>query len=292
MTLAADSRVVLATRARSFRWAAAFLPEGSHDEAAILYAFCLEVDDAADESGSREEAERALAVIEGGLAGEPANPVVTAVRERIDGKAIRGYAVRDLIAGARSDLDQVQVADDGELIRYAYRVAGTVGLMMCPVIDVQDPEAFPHAIDLGIAMQLTNICRDVLEDAQMGRVYLPATRLLAAGTSPEAIVDGTVDREAVATVVCDVLALAETHYRSGEAGLRFIPWRPRLAIAIASRLYRAIGLRLARSGGDSLRGRTVVPWWEKLMWVVVAIISWPLPKTGGASDDARRYART
>ena len=86
-------------------------------------------------------------------------------------------AAFELIKGVRSDLDEQILQDEAELLTYAYRVAGTVGLMMCQVLRVEDARAIPHAIDLGIGMQLTNIARDVKEDAERGRVYIPATVL-------------------------------------------------------------------------------------------------------------------
>lgn len=161
------------------------------------------------------------------------------------------------------------MADDAELVRYCYRVASTVGLMMCGVLGVRCREALPHAIDLGIAMQLTNICRDVAEDAARGRVYLPAERLRSAGIDPEDVVRGTADPERVASVVRSVLALADRYYRSADGGMRDIPWRFRPAILVASRTYRAIGVRLRRRRPTA--GRTVVPWPEKLAWSAAAV---------------------
>ena len=124
-------------------------------------------------------------------------------------------------------------------------------------------------------MQLTNICRDVREDAAMGRVYLPASRLRAVGVDPDDLVRGRADREAVARVVVDLLELAERYYASADAGMRYIPARPRLAILVASRVYRAIGRRLLhRHAADALHGRTVVPAGSKLVLVVAAVLTW------------------
>jgi 15-cis-phytoene synthase len=177
----------------------------------------------------------------------------------------------ELIAGVRSDLERVRMETDAELLRYCYRVASTVGLMMSAVLGVRRREALPHAVDLGIAMQLTNIARDVAEDAAMGRVYLPAERLRRAGVDPEALVAGTADRARVAQVVCQLLELADAYYRSADGGMRDIPLRVRPAILVASRVYRAIGVRLRRRGADALAGRTVVPWHEKLFWASRAL---------------------
>jgi phytoene synthase len=147
--------------------------------------------------------------------------------------------------------------------------------MMCAVLGVRDRRGLQHAVDLGIAMQLTNICRDVKEDAAMGRVYLPADRLAAAGVEQAALVAGEADREAVAAVVAQLLELADHYYASADVGMRYIPWRPRLAIFVASRVYRAIGVRLRqRHACDALVGRTVVPFGAKVFWTLCALAAW------------------
>lgn len=279
----AESRAVLARHARSFDLAGRFLPPARRDAAAVVYAFCRAVDDAVDEAATRAEGASELSALERELRGEaPARPLVAYFGELLDGWRVpRGVAL-ELITGVRSDLGAVEIAGDAELIRYCYRVAGTVGLMMCGVIGVRDASAFPHALDLGVAMQLTNVCRDVAEDARRGRVYLPAARLRARGVEPAALLAGEAPRAAAAAVVLDLLALAEEYYASAHAGMRWIPWPSRLAILVASRVYRAIGRKLRRAGGDALAGRTVVAPIEKLAWVGSALASfarslvWPV----------------
>jgi 15-cis-phytoene synthase len=269
----AESRAILATHARSFRWAAAFLPADRRDDAAVLYAFCRAADDAVDEAPNRDQAAAALGELAHGIdAGGP--PVASALREVSLRRGIALDAARQLVEGLSGDLEPVCIADDEALLRYCYHAAGTVGVLMSPLLGVGDPHALPHAVDLGIAMQLTNICRDVAEDAARGRVYLPRRRLERAGTSPEAILAGRAEPDRVAAVVLDLLDLADDYYRSADAGMRFISARARLAIVVASRIYRAIGWRLRRAGGDALAGRTVVPGYEKLLWVFVAIAIW------------------
>jgi phytoene synthase len=164
--------------------------------------------------------------------------------------------------------------------------------MMCAVLGVRDPRAWRHAVDLGIAMQLTNIARDVLEDARLARVYLPAERLRVYGVAPEDLVRGDADPEAVSLVVSEVLTIAEDYYRSGDAGMRFLPPRPRWAILIASRLYRGIGRRLRRRHqSNPLAGRVMVPWLEKLALIGSATLSWlrlsiwPRPRPGDENRD-------
>lgn len=281
--LVAACRSVMATHARSFDRAAAFLPPATRDQVAVLYAFCRLVDDSVDEAPDRASAERAIAALAAELdaASSPAaarpddvapRPVVRAFAAAVADAPLALDAARALIAGVASDVGPVRVADDRALARYCYHVAGAVGVMMCPVLGVADPRALPFAIDLGVGMQLTNICRDVLEDAHADRVYLPATRLARRGLSPEDLVAGRAPAGQVAGVVAELLALADRHYASADAGLRYIPAAPRQAILVASRLYRAIGLELlARRAGDPLRGRVIVGPAAKARWILRAL---------------------
>lgn len=262
----------LAAGSRSFWFAGQFLPAGSRADAAMLYAFCRLVDDTADSAPHAGAARDGLRALDEELEGRRvARPEVARLLEVARRRSVDLRYAHELIEGVRSDLDPVRVEDDRALLRYCYRVASTVGLMMCGVIGVTAAEALPFAIDLGVAMQLTNIARDVAEDARIDRVYLPARRLAAQGVERAEPARVLEEREAVRAVVAELLGLAERYYRSADAGLRFIPLRTRLAIAIAARVYRAIGLRLLRQGGDPLNGRTVVPGWEKVLWMFAAI---------------------
>jgi len=271
---------VLARHGRSFHLASHFLPRFARDDAALLYAFCRYVDDIADESPDRLEATRGLQAIRSDLhAFHPRDELVHSLVERARINRLDLEAADQLVEGVSSDLTHVRVPNDRALLRYCYRVAGTVGIMMCAVLRVRDPRAIHFAIDLGIGMQLTNICRDVREDASMGRVYLPQTRLLAAGTSPEALQQNEADPEAVTAVVRDLLALAEKYYASADLGIRAIPMPARMAILVASRVYRAIGLRLLSvHDGNPLHGRTIVPRFGRLLWVGKALIQLCRPR--------------
>lgn len=267
-----QSRAILNHHSRSFSWAATFLPPDRRDEAALLYAFCRRVDDAVDEAPDDEAAAENVRRINAELAGraEP-DELMGGFLQMADRRGVDLQAARELVAGVASDTGTVLLPDDRALIRYCYRVAGTVGLMMCPVIGVDDPRAVPFAIDLGIGMQLTNICRDVLEDADRGRVYLPQTRLKLMGTGQQSLLDGDVRPDRLAPIVRDLLDLADRYYASADRGMRYIPARSRLAILAASRIYRAIGVRLRRThGANPLHGRTVVPAWQKTRWMAEA----------------------
>ena len=267
-----ESIQTLAVHGRSFRWASFFLPKDRREAAAVVYAFCRLVDDSMDEAPSPEEGAVALAELEAELRGErPARPLVAAFTQLCETWNIPIDAAHELIIGVQSDVGDVLLESDHDLIRYCYRVAGTVGLMMCGVLGVTDKDALAHAVDLGVGMQLTNITRDVKEDAAMGRSYLPADRLAAAGGAQEALIDGTTAAGPVMRVTADLLALGERYYESADAGMRYIPARSRVAILVAGRIYRSIGWRLLRRGGNPLEGRTVVPWTEKLVRVVQAL---------------------
>ncbi|MGF1502303.1 MAG: phytoene/squalene synthase family protein [Paracoccaceae bacterium] len=261
---------ILARHGRSFAWAARFLPREQARNATRLYAFCRTVDDLADREGGPTAAAR-LDRLSRSLGTErPREPLARAfaVLDRDVGLTVS--AARQLIDGVSSDLSPVRVGDQSDLLRYAYRVGGTVGILMCDVLGVHDPKARRHAVDLGIAMQLTNIARDVGEDAMAGRRYLPARWVLA---EPAEILRPTPELEAsIRRCVLRLVALSEHYYASGAAGLRYLPVQPRLAITVAAQLYRAIGTRLSQRGGDYLSGRTVVPHWRKIALTLGAAV--------------------
>lgn len=258
--LVAQCQAIMRRHAKSFSRAARFLPERLKEPVAVLYAFCRIADDAVDTAPSPELARAAAEQLEAELSNpEGARPVVKAFAEWSRERPLARAAARELLHGIGGDVGAVRVEDDAELLRYAYRVAGAVGLLMCEVFGVDDPNAYPHAIDLGVAMQLTNICRDVAEDATLDRVYLPRQRLAKVGTTPEALIAKSAPPTAVAPVVLDLLALADHYYASAERGMIYLPPEARTAILVASRLYQAIGFELRLIGGDALRGRMVVP---------------------------------
>lgn len=276
------SYLTLERKARTFSLASRLLPRRARDDAALVYAFCRLVDDTADEAVDRRaaavELDRLLAELDGR---RPARPLVGAFLDAAARLDLPLQAAAELIDGVRTDLGRVRIADDDELLRYCYRVAATVGLMMCAVLRVRDPAAHPHAVDLGVAMQLTNIARDVAEDARRDRVYLPTERLRRRGVEPGSLVDRSADRGQVAAVVLEVLDLADGYYRSADGGMRDIPWQPRQAILVASRVYRAIGVTLRRGAGDALAGRTVVPLAGKLGWTARALLDGLHPRILG-----------
>jgi phytoene synthase len=270
----ADALLALANGSKTFAFAGWFLPAERRIDAARLYAFCRYVDDLADDAPDLETARVSLARVRAELRGEAtAGPIVAALVDLLTRCRVDIGIAEALVDGVASDLQEVRLADDAALLRYGYRVASTVGLMMCGVLGVDNDEAGPFAVDLGIAMQITNICRDVAEDARRGRVYLPRTRLQAAGVGFEPS-DVLAHPEGVRRVVLDLLSLADRYYASADHGMRFIPARARLAILIASRTYRAIGTVLRARAGDALAGRVFVPLGRKLWMAFDGVVAW------------------
>jgi len=272
----AAAEATLARQGRSFHWARRLLGATHADRATRLYAFCRRLDDLVDEAASPEEARVALAAADRAIAdGRSDNPVLSDGLALMRECGIEPGIVRELIAGMASDAETVRVADEAELLRYCYRAAGTVGLMMCRVLDAPEPAAAAHAVDLGIAMQLTNLCRDVAADARMGRRYLPAS--LVGDIAPADLIEPSPALQpALRAAVARLLALAEVYYASGEAGLPFLPVRARAGILVAGRVYRAIGHRLATCEHAYWEGRAFVPDWRKATITLTALTTQPL----------------
>jgi phytoene synthase len=273
---------------RSFALAARLFDSERREDAARVYAFCRMVDDLADEGVNPRLAGRRLERIRCALCSRTScDPVTDAFLLAAERNGIELEHALLLVGGVESDLSRRVVEDDRDLLRYCYRVAGTVGLMMCPLIGVRSGQALPFAIDLGIAMQLTNICRDVAEDARRGRIYLPRVRLEGARIEPRALLEGKpLDRSSLAFVVSGLLELAERYYESGIDGFRFIPGRARAAIAVASSVYRAIGRKLERRGCDPLLGRTFLSAAQRSLVASVALLRLLAPRRGRPHDPA------
>ena len=252
------ARQTLAAKGKTFDWACRLLGQKHADRATRLYAFCRHVDDLADEARDAPEARTLLEEVSEAIRRQrSADPVVADALCLMDECGIAPEISLALLDGLQADLESVRFRDEAELLRYCYRVAGTVGLMMCDVLEVTDPEALPFAVDLGVAMQLTNISRDVVADARLGRRYLPAS--LVGELSPEALVHPSpATRELVREGVRRLLAMADTYYASGEHGLRALPIRARYAIRVAGRVYQAIGGRLRARELDVWAGRARV----------------------------------
>lgn len=256
-----------AHHAKSFRLAANFLPKDNIDDIAVVYHFCRLVDDAVDEAPSIAVAHQNLNEITERLHSD-AQSQLDLFKNVMVRHNLPIHAVEALMQGCESDLHPVRVETSVELAQYCYQVAGSVGEMMSPLLNVSSAEAAQYAIDLGLGMQITNICRDVLEDAERGRVYIPAVWLRDVGLSSVDMLSPDVDEQRIAAVIDRMLQAAEICYRRAFIGCRFIPFRNRLGILIARRVYRAIGLKLQRKHqSNPLHGRTMLTKWEKIVQV-------------------------
>lgn len=261
-----DALVSLKRNGKTFWFASLFLPKQMATDAAILYSFCRSLDDLADQttaSGLSGDPVEHLEQIRSDLnSGKSQDPLVNeflhlASRTNLDLRA--AVCLLDTLL-ADSD-DRVEIVDEAGLIRYCYGAAGTVGLMMCAILGVDSPMAKLQAIDLGIAMQLTNIARDVVEDATMRRRYVPG--LWVSGFTPAQICERYQKdvslRASMAAGIERVLSLADNFYAAAVPGFAAIPARARNGIRIAAAGYREIGVDLRHRGCDCSRGRVVVP---------------------------------
>lgn len=298
-TVALEQGLAIQRGSKSFGLASKLLPQPLSEAAATLYSWCRYCDDQIDEGGVSFEAKterlksleaqtRAAMIEASGNAHWIFSEFATVARRY---RIPEAYAL-DLLRGMEMDLHQTRYETFEELRRYCYHVAGTVGLMMTHVMGVGDPGALKHAVDLGIAMQLTNIARDVREDLNNGRLYLPLSWLKEMGIpdgvgSSEQWTDPRY-REAVFTAVKRLLERAEEFYRSGEQGLRYLPWRSSLAIGAASAVYREIGRQILRNGAESLNSRTIVSLRKKLFVIAGSILR---AFTQGSPWSARRVPR-
>ena len=259
---------IFRTHASSFYFASFWLGTKDFQSVSALYALCRKVDDIADEGASSRESFKQLThVIESVRAKDTTNAYfehLTSIAPPVDAEIFT-----HLLLGVRSDTQPVAVSDEKELLQYCYRVAGTVGLMMCNVLKVKDPRALAHAIDLGIAMQLTNIARDVSDDAKIGRRYLPATwvksckpaEILSPSKEQIILIQNAVER---------LLLLAEKYYASGFIGLPFLNFRVRFVVLVAGRIYRRIGAKLRKSRFNVWGGRIYTTKMEKLIELIVS----------------------
>ena len=263
---------ILRENGRSFHFARIFLTQAQGERAARLYAFCRYVDDLADETRNHAKALRELDDARRQLAHRTAtHPRLDDFIQLAEETDIDLSIAISLIDGVASDLSEVAFQSEEQLLRYAYQVAGTVGLMMCGVLGVKKKVAYPFAIDLGIAMQLTNIARDIQEDAINGRRYIPAPWVN--GAPATAIMEATPTIKPLLVSAADrLITLAERYYQSAYNGFGFLPARARFAILVAAKLYRQIGVKLQRNGYVVWHGRTIVNTGEKV--AVAAGASW------------------
>lgn len=267
---------VLKSHGRSFYFASQLLAPIYRSRAARLYAFCRYVDDIADESSDQTQAHHDLEQIKTALKlGHSPHSCVADMLALMQETNMPIAPVCSLIDGMQSDLKHVRIEDEAALLHYAYQVAGTVGLMMCFVLDVHDQNAWPFAIDLGIGMQLTNIARDVGQDARNERVYLPATWQQQLSAS-DIVHPSEEQKKHLQAATERILTLADLYYRSGLSGVGYLPPAARYGIIVAARVYREIGQKVAQAGYRSWDRRAVVSQPRKVLCATSALVRYAI----------------
>ena len=246
---------MLRSHGRSFHWAGQLLAPAMRARCARLYAICRTIDDTADNPVTDEAQSEAIVslnnLIEAIRKRDSRHPVVAEATDLFADHDTAWRALEHLAVTALTDIGPVRIADEASLYAYADGVAGTVGIMMASMLNAeQGPDTRMAAQELGIAMQYTNIARDVLEDARKDRVYLPASWLGPRATPGEIVAGEPQARSAAWQAVQELLAHAEMFYQNGWQGLTDLPPRSRLAIAVASQVYRRIGVRIQARGPE------------------------------------------
>ena len=251
---------------KSFYWASFFLPKKNRIAASRLYSICRYLDDVAD--NSKLDTSSQIKNIFNQIKENESSEINIFFKQNNINLGI----LKDLIDGLISDQQNVRVTDEKELIDYSYKVAGTVGLMMLPIINTKDAEARKHAIDLGIAMQLTNIARDVYEDAKMNRLYLPKEWLGQVSISD--LIDNKLDdqkKKLIELSIKNLIELSDKFYANGFSGMKFIPLRTRLAIFFAAKIYKGIGEKIKSDGYVYKLERIYLNKLEKLWITIISI---------------------
>jgi 15-cis-phytoene synthase len=250
---------------RTFYLASRLLPGRKRRAVRALYAFCRATDDMIDQAARLEDARRLLDDWRERVARPPNayDPIPlawadTKARYRIP----HGYEAQ-LIEGIARDLRQQRYATFAELAEYCYGVASTVGLMVMHIVDFRSEDALPYAVKLGIALQLTNILRDVAVDWQVGRLYLPLDELAAFGLSEADVARGVVDNRWRAFMRYQI-ARTRALYAEADPGIALLDAEGRFAIAAAAGLYRAILRDIEAHDYDVFHRRAHVGAWGKL----------------------------
>ena len=249
-----SSKNYLSIYAKSFNWAGFFLPKKTYKNCSYLYDFCRVVDNIADDEGEIEIKKIKFQKFVSDFKQKNfENPVIQNMWNIIDEFNISLEIIYDLFDGIESDIKQnVKIDTRKDLLIYCYRVAGTVGLMMAKILKVSKKQSLKSAIDLGIAMQLTNISRDVIEDSKKNRSYI----------------NGNFEE------INSTIKLADTFYKNSFYSIREIPLSFRFSILVARRIYRKIGYKILKKKtfeNYSKSGKIYVSNFEKVLETILSI---------------------
>jgi phytoene synthase len=282
----AELRALMAGGSKTFFAASLLLPGRVRAPATALYAFCRLADDAIDfgtdkDAAARELRRRLDAIYRGRPEPVPADRALAPVVRRF---GIPRALLDGLLEGFVWDAQERRYETQADLQGYGARVAGTVGAMMALIMDTRSPAALARACELGVAMQFTNIARDVGEDARAGRLYLPLQWLREAGVDPDAWLREPVFDGAIASVIERLLGAADELYLRSQAGIGALPRDCRPAIRAAQLVYAEIGQQVRRQGLDSVNHRAVVARRRKAALIARAAAAWVAPPPRGATE--------
>ena len=247
---------------KSFYWAGKFLKKDIFADCSILYAFCRIADDLVDNNkNSKSKIDKFIKEYSNI---KSKNTIINQFKKIQIKYNIPNKFINDLFYGIKLDTKTVKIKSKEEIIKYSYYVAGTVGAMMAHIFSTTHPKAIKHAIDLGIAMQLTNIARDVVTDAKLGRIYLPQN-FFRQNIKVKDIVNENFDRSKLFAAITKVIIMSEKFYKSGNDGIKYLPWAIRFPIFLASSLYQRIGVKIINSNINKyFNSRIYVGFFEKL----------------------------
>jgi phytoene synthase len=292
----------IAKGSKSFAVAARLFGRETREGAVMLYAWCRYCDDTIDEQdlgrarakGDLDERspwvrlESLEQQTRSALAGEPQSDIAfAALQAAAQRHAIPERLPMQHLAGFRMDLQGRRYETIEDTLDYSYHVAGVVGVMMAHIMGVRDPAVLDRASDLGIAFQLTNIARDIVEDAAIGRIYLPRSWLAEAGLPPEEV-GAPAHRAALARVAGRLIEAAEPYYASASIGIAALPPRSAWAIATAHGVYRQIGIEVRRRGARAWDERVSTTKLQKLGHVVRGAVTAALTRSARPSREVRR----
>jgi 15-cis-phytoene synthase len=272
----AACRAILRAGSKSFAAASLLLPKRVRTSATVLYSFCRVADDLIDLNPDASSA--TVDTLEGRLdrlySGRPDDhPIDRALSVVVDRDRVPITLLRALLEGLAWDAKGRRYETLNDLYAYAARVAGTVGAMMTVVMGPRDPDVLARACDLGVAMQLTNIARDIGEDARRGRIYLPLDWLREGQMDVDSWLSKPEPTAHVRSMTARLLAEADVLYRRSDAGISRLPRNCRVSIRAARRIYSDIGRVIERNGFDSVSQRAFVSQWRKVWLVLRAFAS-------------------
>lgn len=276
--------------AKTFSQAARFFSLSVREDVTTLYAFCRSLDDAVDLATTKEEASHFLDIVkeEVYLGQSQTFPRFQSMMKR---REVSRDIVLQLIDTLRQDLVLKRIETEQQLLTYCMGVASTVGVILCRIFSIKNLNALPYAIDLGIAMQMTNIARDVYEDAKRGKIYIPTNYF------PDGFFIGEIthDCQKVIDQFGDdpinkarqkLLKVADRYYRSGTFGYSYLPGRVRFAVASAASMYKAIGKAIEI---DFSKKRAHISNEKKLLLTLFSLHQVAIPPKGIAENNMSFY---